>query len=455
MVSENIKSQENEYICVLGLGYVGLTLAVTLADVGFKVHGVEIKDDILNLLANGKSHFYEPGLEKKLKRLIRSDNLIFSKNINKNLQIKTYIITVGTPLSPDKRTRLDMIKAATKQVAQKLKSDDLVIMRSTVKIGVTNNIVAPILNEVGCKYNLAFCPERTLEGNALEELRTLPQIIGGSTHTAVLRASELFQSITPTIVRVSNLETAELIKLIDNAQRDVSFAYANEVARACDAIGVSAIEIIKAGKQGYSRTNLPMPGPVGGPCLEKDSYILSEGLLEYGFEPEITLVSRRANEKQPENTVNYLKGITSNLNDFNKTPTITLLGIAFKGKPVTDDLRGTMAKPVLNSLKKHFPDGHFRAYDAVVNPKDLKNIGLEPVKTIKEAFLKSSLVIIMNNHNIFSTLNIEDLSKLMKKPGIIYDFWNFYKTTDLKLPKDIFYIALGSHGLANLPLKAN
>ena len=446
---------KNKHICILGLGYVGLTLAVTLADVGFKVLGVEIRDDILSLIANGKSHFYEPGLDKKLQRLIRSGDLVFSKDIPKNLNINTYIITVGTPLSSDRRTRLDMIKAATKQVANKLKSDDLVIMRSTVKIGVTRNIVETILNKVGCEYNLAFCPERTLEGNALEELKSLPQIIGGSTYASALRASELFQFLTQTIVRVSNIETAELIKLIDNAQRDVSFAYANEVARACDAIGVSAIEVIEAGKQGYSRTNLPMPGPVGGPCLEKDSYILSEGLLEYGFEPEITLVSRRANEKQPEETIKYLEGITSNLNDFNKTPTITLLGVAFKGKPATDDLRGTMAKPVLNSLKKYFPNGHFRAYDAVVSSAELENFGLEPVKTLKEAFLKSSLVIIMNNHNTFSSMYIEDLAKLMKNPGVIYDFWNFYKTADLKLPKGIIYSALGSHGLANLPLKAS
>ena len=93
MVSENIKMYKNKHICILGLGYVGLTLAVTLADVGFKVLGVEIRDDILSLIANGKSHFYEPGLDKKLQRLIRSGDLVFSKDIPKNLNINTYIIT--------------------------------------------------------------------------------------------------------------------------------------------------------------------------------------------------------------------------------------------------------------------------------------------------------------------------------------------------------------------------
>lgn len=453
MVMQNIEVFADRRVCILGLGYVGLTLAVAMADAGFEVLGVEIRDSVLEVLADGKAHFHEPGLEKKLQQVIRSGNLIFSKDIPEDWSGNVFIITVGTPLTADGRSRLDMIENVSRQVAKKLKNGNLVIMRSTVKLGVTRKIVKPILDGVGCKYDLAFCPERTLEGNALAELRTLPQIVGGSTYVASGRASQLFQFLTSTVVRVSDVETAEMIKLVDNAQRDVSFAYANEVARACDAIGVSAAEVIQAGKLGYPRTNLPMPGPVGGPCLEKDSHILAEGLRELGIEPEITMAARRTNENQPAEVINYLKHIVTDLSGFTTKPVITLMGIAFKGQPATDDLRGTMAKPVLARLREAFPNAEFRGYDAVVSHTLTRDFGLEPVATLEQAFTGSSLILILNNHPVFNSMPLVDLASGMKKPGLIYDFWNCFKTTDLHLPQGVAYMALGSHGLTNLPLK--
>jgi nucleotide sugar dehydrogenase len=326
-------------------------------------------------------------------------------------------------------------------------------MRSTVKLGTTRKIISPILAATEKQFDLAFCPERTLEGKALVELRQLPQIVGGMSSQSAVRASQLFQFITPTVVRVSSVETAEMIKLIDNAQRDVAFAYSNEVARACDAIGVSAAEVIQAGKLGYPRTNLPMPGPVGGPCLEKDPHILAEGLRELGIEPEIAMAARRTNENQPAEVVNYLKRIASGLSGFAAKPVITLMGIAFKGQPATDDLRGTMAKPVLEHLREAFPDGEFRGHDAVVSHADIRGFGLEPIATLDQAFADSSLIVILNNHPVFSAMPIDEVSAGMKRPGLIYDFWNHFKNADLHLPEGVVYMALGSHGLANRPGK--
>ena len=356
-------------VCVIGLGYVGLTLAVAMADVGFEVLGVEIRDEVLDSLNIGHAHFDEPGLDERLQRVVRTGYFKFEKKIPEVWGGNVFIITVGTPLSDDGHSRMDMVANVGREVAQHLKNDDLVIMRSTVKLGTTRKIITPILSLTGKHFELAFCPERTLEGRALVELRQLPQIVGGMTNSAAVRASQLFQFITPTVVRVSDVETAEMIKLVDNAQRDVAFAYANEVARACDAIGVSAAEVIQAGKLGYSRTNLPMPGPVGGPCLEKDSYILAEGLRELGIEPEITMAARRLNEQQPTEVVRHLKQVTSKMPGFAARPSITLMGIAFKGQPATADLRGTMAKPILEQMRLAFPEAIFRGFDVVVAKK--------------------------------------------------------------------------------------
>jgi nucleotide sugar dehydrogenase len=232
-----------------------------------------------------------------------------------------------------------------------------------------------------------------------------------------------------------------MIKLIDNTQRDVSFAYANEVARACDAIGVSAIEVIKSGSLGYPRTNLPMPGPVGGPCLGKDPYILSEGLSEFGIKLEISEAARMINERQPSESVSFLKDLVE---DPSSNMVITLMGIAFKGQPETDDLRGTMAKPIFSELKKTFLNSTFRCYDAVVSKIDILNFGLEPVADVVDAFTNSDVVVILNNHKVFYDMDIESLSATMKSNAVIYDFWNCFIAKDLHLLNNVRYIALGS-----------
>jgi UDP-N-acetyl-D-mannosaminuronic acid dehydrogenase len=161
-------------VCVLGLGYVGLTLAVTMADVGFDVLGVEIRDDILENLRQGQPHFHEPGLGEKLQRTIRNGRLQVAKHLPAGCGARVYIITVGTPLA-ERRVRLDMIEAVTRVVVRELKRGDMVILRSAVKLGTTRTAIAPMLDRSGVRYELAFCPERTLEGRALTERRQLPQ----------------------------------------------------------------------------------------------------------------------------------------------------------------------------------------------------------------------------------------------------------------------------------------
>ena len=195
-------------VCILGLGYVGLTLAVTMADIGFKVVGVEVLDDVVESLSKGVPHFFEPGLESRLKRVIKYGNFLIKKKIPDKWNGSVYIITVGTPLDENKRVRLDMVKNVSSEVASHIKEDDLVIMRSTLRLGTTRNIVLPILKRKCNKFDLAFCPERTLEGKALIELRQLPQIVGGMSGQVSVRVSQLFQLITPTVVRVSDVETA-------------------------------------------------------------------------------------------------------------------------------------------------------------------------------------------------------------------------------------------------------
>ena len=358
-----------------------------------------------------------------------------------------WIITVGTPMGPGGRARMDMIESVSREVAKNLKDDDLVIMRSTVKIGTTRELVHPVLASSGKRFDLAFCPERTIEGQALEELRWLPQIVGGESLDVGVRAGQLFQFLTPTVVRVSSVEAAEMVKLVDNSQRDVHFAYSNEVARICDAVGISAAEVIQAGKRGYPRTNLPMPGPVGGPCLEKDSYILAESVERHGIKPEMTLAARMINERQPDEVVAAIKAHAVRLGGLPAKPVIALLGIAFKGRPPTDDLRGTTARPLLAKLAKAFPGARFRGFDAVVSAEAQRGFGLEPMASLTDALTGAHVAVIHNNHAVFATMPLESLADRMATPGIVYDLWNNFAPRSVLMPEGRAYVCLGSHGL--------
>jgi nucleotide sugar dehydrogenase len=415
-----------------------------MAEVGFHIIGVEIRKDVLAKIGAGLAHFYEPGLTDALRRAVKNGRLEVHDTIPSDCGATAYIITVGTPLGAEGRVNLDSVTRIAHQIAERMNDDDIIVLRSTVKIGTTESLIRPILAKSGKRFQIAFCPERTIEGQALAELRYLPQIIGAADHDTVTRAAQLFNFITPTVVRVSNAETAELIKLIDNGRRDLMFGYANEVARVCDTIGVSAAEVIRSGRFGYTRTDLPMPGPVGGPCLSKDPYILAESLEQFGISPEITISARRVNERQPLEIADYLK---TQLAEFHFTtgPRIALLGIAFKGRPATDDIRGTMAIPIREALSKAFPNASIVAHDPVVDAETLRSLDLLPIDCLEDAFVGANIVFILNNHPDYAAIPIETITTLMARPSIVYDCWNNFTDQPIQLPAGVRYAAIGSH----------
>lgn len=437
-------------ICILGLGYVGLTLAIAMAHKGFRVHGYEIRDDVIQSLDKGVCHFHEPGLDERLRKVIANGTFTWSKNIAAATEATVFILTVGTPLDKDGHARLDMVSNAARQVASIMPDGSLVILRSTVKIGTGRNVVMPILAATGKRFEIAACPERTLEGRALIELNQLPQIIGSDEPQTQHRAAQVFNFLTPTTIRVSKLETAEMIKLVDNTSRDVGFAFANEIARACDALGLSAAEVIRSGKLGYPRTNLPMPGPVGGPCLEKDPHILRESLAAYKIDMPITGAARQINESQPEEIATFIAAELKQRQPNLAQSVVTLMGLAFKGQPETDDLRGTMARPILDALKAKLPGTIWRGYDPVVSESEIRNFGLTPADSIAEAVAGSHAVLILNNHTKFQAMPIEDLASTLASGGFFYDCWNFFSDSQLQLPPRTAYFALGSQKCGQL-----
>jgi UDP-N-acetyl-D-mannosaminuronic acid dehydrogenase len=426
-------------IVVVGLGYVGLTLAAFMADRGFRVHGAEIRETVLDNLSRKKAFFTEAHLDETLGRVIENGTFTFSEKIPISKRNRIFIITVGTPLKTDRTANLDFITTVSAEVAQRMNVDDFVILRSTVKLGTTNRIVRPILESSGKTFGLAFCPERTLEGAALSELGNLPQIIGAETEIEKKRAADIFNEVTSSVVMVSNTETAELIKLTDNMQRDVNFAISNEVAKAANKFRIKASEVISAGKIGYPRTNLFSPGPVGGPCLEKDSYLLAESI---GWSESLALAARTVNESIVAESTDY---IVNHLKSHSLLrPKICLLGLAFKGIPETNDLRGSVSIKLFKELKSKLPNSQLSAFDITIENSDLANLDLALEDSIENAFQNKDAVLIINNHPIFNRMNVGSLSMRMNQNALIYDYWGrFDQITNFST--NVAYSSWGSH----------
>lgn len=427
---------EDNRVCILGMGYVGLTLAAALSDRGFDVDGIEINDGILQKVTAGTSHFFEQGLDKVLQRGMRKGNLRFSKKIPSDREYDVYIVTVGTPLGAN-GPRMDMVESVTNEIGRHMRDGALVLLRSTVRLGTSLGVVKPLLDSFGKRYDLAMCPERTTEGNALVELYKLPQIVGGDTREATVRATNVFRRLTPTIVAVSDLKTAEVIKLLDNCYRDLFFAFGNEVALMCEAIGISAREAISAANMGYERTNIAKPGFVGGPCLEKDPHILIHSLAPHGFVPELIRTGRLLNESLVGHVLDFVRSRLTAANP----PTIALLGLAFKGQPDTDDLRGSTALLMIDQIRKLLPDAQLRGQDYVVRSEEIQKLGLKPVSDA-EAFADADVVLVMNNNRRYTSLDVERYAKSMRKPGLIFDAWAVF-SANLDLPEGVSLHVLG------------
>jgi UDP-N-acetyl-D-mannosaminuronic acid dehydrogenase len=427
-------------VCIVGCGYVGLTLGVVLADHGFKVYGVEKNPELVKQLNAGNPHFHEKGLQQMLKKHL-GKNITFSDKMPKEKQ-EIFVISVGTPINlKEKRTIMDPVVSAAEMVLPHLHDDALVILRSTVPVGTTAKVVKPILDKSGKKYMLAMCPERTAEGKALEELVELPQIIGGIDTRSVQKSTEFFKRITPTTTQVSSLEEAEMIKLINNAYRDLTFAFANEIALISEKFGLDATKTIRNANLGYARSNVPTPGFVGGACLEKDPHILIESSTRLGFEPQIIKHGRELNEHMTEHVAGRIDEKLSKAGKDKAKAKIFVMGFAFKGNPETSDTRGSLTIPLIEALKgKGYRN--FYGQDFVVANDEIKKFGAAPAEGVEEGFKGADCVVIANNHAKYKSLDVEHLIATMNKPAVFFDCWHIFEPREIKR-KEIIYGGIG------------
>jgi UDP-N-acetyl-D-mannosaminuronic acid dehydrogenase len=427
-------------ICVVGTGHIGLPLAAVLADAGFEVTGFDTNDDFVSRVnTTGAAGFLEEGLDELL-----------AAHLHKGLTLTStpptaqdiYIITVGTPLEPGtQRPSLDRIRVAVQRLATGFGPDPLIILRSTVSIGTTRNVVLPELRRHTGRFGLAFCPERTIEGKAIPEMRSLPQVVGGLDEESTARAEALFRLITPNIVRVSSLEAAEMIKLINNTYRDLTFAFANEVALIAEHMGLSAGEMIHAANVDYPRSRVARPGFVGGPCLEKDALILIDSLRKIDFKPRVIEEARKINHALPDHVAQRIIKEIRGLRRAHTPLKVLITGFAFKGRPATEDVRGSAAIPIMRRLQSSRMEvwGH----DFVTPEKVIADLGARAC-TLEDGFEGADAVIIMNNHPGYQSAGIPSLARRLRTPALLFDSWGLFTPGAFQGVPGLHYGTLGA-----------
>jgi UDP-N-acetyl-D-mannosaminuronic acid dehydrogenase len=432
----------SDRVCVVGLGRVGLTLAATLAGVGFQVVGAEKDRDVVARLREGIPPFFERGLDAALNRCLGRNLTVQDRIVEDGFG--AYIICVGTPLDKASgRAHLEPLVAATEEVARALQPDALVIVRSTVPVGTTRGVVQPALRRRQERFSLASCPERTIEGRALTELRQLPQVIGGIDQESVDRAVQLFSRVTATTVRVASPEAAEMTKLIDNSYRDMNFAFANEIALVAETLGLDGAEVIRSANLGYPRNNIPLPGFVGGTCLSKDPHILIESAAAAGAGVRLAAVARSVNASLPDHMIDRLRTWLAAAGKRLEDSKVLIAGVAFKGQPDNDDVRDSPALALAYALTNG--NGHgprVYGHDFVVPESEMRAYGIEPC-SLEDGFRGADAVIFANNHPAYAQLNIDHLASMMNRPGVIADAWHTFDRRDLEALDGVFYGGLG------------
>ncbi len=384
-------------VCVVGgAGHVGAPLAIVLASKGLETIIYDINANATKVLASGKLPFLEEGGEVLLGEVLKKGTLHFSSDPASVQDAKVIILTIGTPIDEFHNPSFSLLTGCIDQLLPYLSDDQTIVLRSTVAPGVTT-FLDGYLKEKGKKTGLAFCPERVVQGKAIEEIQTLPQLVSGTSREAVKVATDLFGRIAPEVVEMTTHE-AEFAKLICNAFRYIQFAATNQLYMMVESAGINYSGLLAKMKKGYPRMGgIPGPGFAAGPCLMKDTMQL------FAFEKHNFVLGQIAmmiNEGLPNFIV---ENLAKSMNF--RGATVGILGMAFKGD--SDDIRDALSYKLLKILR--FSGAKVLCSDEFVKDESFVS---------KERLLAESEVVVVGvPHTAYKTLAIPQNKKVV-------DMWN-------------------------------
>ena len=402
-----------ETVAVVGIGRVGLPMALVLTEEGFTVYGIGRSRDKIDQLKSGIMPFVEKDGERLLKKHV---NRRFVPTVDYACvkHAEYIILTLGTPIDENMNPVYDQIDSALASMAPYLTRGQTMILRSTVA-PKTTEYVRSVLNdmrgiEVGKNFYLAFCPERIAEGYAIEEIKSIPQIVGGVDRESTKKAMHFFKGIGIETLPTDAV-SAELAKLFTNMYRYINFAIANEFMVIAGSHHRDIYEIVNLVNKKYKRGGLSLPGLTSGPCLFKDGFFLISDL------PFADLISTswKINESIP---LFLVKKIKERINLNGKK--VAILGLAFKSE--IDDIRESLSFKVRKAMLRE------RAIVTLHDPFVGEYANQPIVGDVYEAVKGAHVIFLATNHNMYKRLDIKKVRQLVSKDCIICDVWNVFGT---------------------------
>ncbi len=403
-------------IAVVGMGYVGLPLAVEFGKF-FDTIGLDINKTRIDEL----SFFSDSTLEVSEKEIKDSTKLSFTQNLEDIRACNIFIITVPTPIDSDNNPDLSPLLSATESIGKVLKKEDIVIYESTVFPGATEEVCVPILEKKSkLKFNedffCGYSPERINPGDKERRLPLIKKVTSGSTIETADRIDRLYKKIISAGThKAETIKIAEAAKVIENTQRDVNIALINELSMIFNKLDIDTESVLKAAETKWNFLSF-RPGLVGGHCIGVDPYYLTHKAIDSGFNPEIILAGRQINDSMGAYVANNVIKLMIQKKIKIENSKILVLGFAFKEN--CPDLRNTKVIDVVNTLRNS--NCNIDIFDPWVNHQDAK---IEYNVTLVEEPKISSYdaVIIAVGHDDFKKLSYEELKKYLKTKHVIYD----------------------------------
>jgi UDP-N-acetyl-D-glucosamine dehydrogenase len=413
------------HVGVIGLGYVGLPLAVELARAGFKTTGVDLDARKVDAINRGESYIPD-ALTSDVAHFREDDRLSATRDASVVKTLDTVNICVPTPLRKTKDPDLSYVVSAVEMIAEHLHQGLLVILESTTYPGTTDEVVRPILERrglvAGRDFFLAFSPERVDPGNTQYTTRNVPKVVGGTTPTCTALAKTLYSASIERVVEVSSTRVAEMVKLLENTFRAVNIGLVNELALMCDRLGLSVWEVVDAAATKPFGFMPFYPGPgLGGHCIPIDPFYLSWKVKEVGFEARFIELAGQVNAAMPHHVVDKVADALNSQSRSIRGSKILVLGIAYKRD--VDDMRESPALDVMAMLMQK--GAHISYHDPYVpsvtardwpGGADLASVDLTP-----QRLRETDCALIITDHRTF------DCAAIAKHARLIVDTRNAIK----------------------------
>lgn len=394
-------------IAVVGLGYVGLPLAIRCIEKGYSVIGLDLDRKKLDSIAEGRSPFKEEFIEERLELLKKLDA---SDDSSKLAEADVILICVPTPVDEQFYPNLGPVRGAISMCIEHRKPGQLVVVESTINPGVCEEVVEPMFAKAGLKegedYYLAHCPERIDPGNEKWNVTNIPRVVGSMSQKGVEKAKAFYDSIIDGEVRaMKSIREAEATKVVENSFRDINIAFVNELAKSFDQMGIDVKDVIlgAATKPFAFMPHFPGRG-VGGHCIPVDPYYLIEQAKKKGFDHHFLRVAREINNSMPNYTVELMQDLLNNVKLPMKGTKIGVMGLSYKAN--IDDLRESPAIKIIKELEKKNAD--IVSFDPYI-------LEMSDVKTASDFLKEVDAVIFVTSHKEFMEIPLEKF----KENGIV------------------------------------